>query len=189
MAAQLIEQARDAKMLREVFMTKTEIVRYGEDASRWTGDDDKKYLTAKYAIATEDLNACQAVAIISKKAAIMSHISPLSPNFPTGEQWAEYMMNCILAVVRCNKDCFPDQGSDGIVVFGIQGQEIKLESHVKLLITMIRKALMLNPQLITYPVLLELEHRPTNKGMVYIEGYTTGQMPIVWVEHRQVFLK
>lgn len=69
MAATMIEQARRNQRLKsEVPMNGFDIVRFGEDH--------------KYAIATQDLNACHAIAIISTKAAILGHIAPSSPQFP-----------------------------------------------------------------------------------------------------------
>ncbi|KAL8928739.1 MAG: hypothetical protein Q9208_001517 [Pyrenodesmia sp. 3 TL-2023] len=183
MAAVMIEQAISSKRLKcMVPMNGFDIVRFGEVV----GEDQK------YAIATQNLNACHAVAIVSKKAAILGHFAPRSPGFPTdfpsGDQWIAHMVNRFLERVLENKELFEKQGSGGIVVVGVYNNSIALPEQVAILMTAIRTAIESKPHTVTYPVLGSLIHRSPNKGMVFIEGSGTGWLPVVWVEDRQVSL-
>lgn len=180
MAASMMQQAINNKRLKSLVpMNGFDIVRFGEVV----GKDQK------YAIATQNLNACHAVAIISMKAAILGHIAPGSPDFPTGEQWIEYMVSRFLERVDANKESFEKQGSGGVVVFGVYNNLIALPEQVETLVSAIRKAIDSIPQTLPYPVLGPLEIRGPHKGMVYIEGFGAGQLPVVWVEDRQVPLR
>ncbi len=179
MAATRIDQAKAGKRMKcMVPMNGFDIVCFGE----LVGND------RKYAIATRNLNACHAVAIISKKAAILGYFAPRSPDFPTGEQWIEHMANRFMQRVDENRESFEKQGSGGIVLVGVYNNMIALPEQVEILVTAIRKAIESKPQTVPYPVLGPLAHRIPDKGMVFIEGSGTGQLPVVWVEDRQIIL-
>ncbi|KAI4188408.1 MAG: hypothetical protein LQ346_005322 [Caloplaca aetnensis] len=182
MARQLTRQSRDnGTLMLDVPIDGLGIVRFGEIIDGYK----------KYSIATEDLNSCHAVAIVSKKAAVLGHIAPSNPLASTGEAWTEFMVGRILAMVtnEANKYCFEDQGTDGIVVFGINDQGLVLPDQVRILYEKIAHALGHAPRLVEYPVDWSYNHASPNKGTVFIEGNESGQLPVVWVEDRQVSLE
>ncbi|KAL8806141.1 MAG: hypothetical protein Q9182_001542 [Xanthomendoza sp. 2 TL-2023] len=140
MAAIMIQRAIADKRLKSmVLMNGFDIVRFGEVI----GTDQK------YAIATQDLNACHAVAIISRKAAILGHIAPGSPKFPTGEQWIAHMVARFLERVDANIESFEKQGTGGVVVFGVYNNSIALPEQVAALVSAIQSAIGREP-LVTY---------------------------------------
>ena len=66
MAATRLQEMQNRNLLKTIVqINDLDIVRYGE--------------VGKYCLATKDLNSCHAVAIISKKAAILPHTASLAP--------------------------------------------------------------------------------------------------------------
>ncbi|KAL8726162.1 MAG: hypothetical protein Q9166_006879 [cf. Caloplaca sp. 2 TL-2023] len=71
----------------------------------------------KTCIATTELNGCHAVAIISRKAAILGHWAAMAPPkyaniYPTGEQWTSVMIN---GMVQTFKDLKADLKTSALV--------------------------------------------------------------------------
>ncbi|KAI4206286.1 MAG: hypothetical protein LQ346_001182 [Caloplaca aetnensis] len=189
MANALINQAIQTKRLAcMVPMNKFGIVYFGRKDSK--GDQ-------KFCIATANLNACHGVAIISRKAAVLGHAAPSHPNFPPGEVYAQYFINGIVQLVNRNenKPYFENQGMDGVLVVGFSqkeggGTEIVLPHQVEVIAQTLHDTLGHKPKIVEYgPV--EWSHLNTrpDKGFVFIEGYESGQLPVMWVEENQVLLR
>lgn len=179
MARPLAEQAdRNGTLMLNVPINGLGIVRFGDLVNG----------SKRYSITTENLNSCHAVAIVSKKAAILGHIAPSSPLLPMGEAWTEFMVGRILAMMNhdLNKHCFENQGTDGIVIFGINHEGMVLPDQVRILYAKIAPAIGHAPRLVEYPVDWSVNNVSPNKGTVFIQGNESGQLPIVWVEDRQV---
>ncbi|KAL8913343.1 MAG: hypothetical protein Q9171_001820 [Xanthocarpia ochracea] len=183
MAATRLSQVRQSKELKtEVQMNHFDHVIFGEDG--------------KTCISTEDLNGCHAVAIISKKAAILGHWAVWAPAheasaYPTGEQWTSEMINRMMHRFRDLSNSFKNLGPGGIIIYGlIHGKDgdpdFYMDEHVKIIAEEIKKALDIKAKEEPYKVLEMQEPRPLDKGIILIEGNTSGQSPIVWLEHRQL---
>ncbi|KAL8800263.1 MAG: hypothetical protein Q9182_005287 [Xanthomendoza sp. 2 TL-2023] len=151
----------------------------------------------KDCIATKELNACHAVAIISKQAAILGHWAALAPAklatmYPTGDEWTSHMINSMLQDFKLLKAKFEHQGPGGIIIYGqyeIHGAKSYLEDHVKIIANGIESTLGKKAKEVPYKVYLDRnEYRPPDKGIVLIDGNTSGQIPIVWLEDRQLSL-
>ncbi|KAL8798383.1 MAG: hypothetical protein Q9182_006705 [Xanthomendoza sp. 2 TL-2023] len=175
-----INSERSSNRLKsDVPMNRLDIVRYGE--------------SGKYSIATQNLNSCHAVAIISRKAAILAHIAPSAPvqllqAFQTGDSWTKHMMDCIMDCFRANKSHFENQGAGGIIVFGsFQGASV-LPDQVQILADKVQNVMKLPAKDVSYKVYIGGDDRDNeaNKGAVLVQGNAAGQLPIVWVEENHI---
>ncbi|KAL8727130.1 MAG: hypothetical protein Q9166_006263 [cf. Caloplaca sp. 2 TL-2023] len=189
MANALINQAIQTKRLKcMVDMNKLGIVYFGRKDQN--GDQ-------KFCIATANLNSCHGVAIISRKAAVLGHVAPSYPAFPPGEAYAEYFINGMVQFVTRdeNRPYFENQGTNGVVVVGFSqkeggGTELVLPHQVEVIAQTLRDTLGHKPKIVEYgPVnWSKIDTRP-DKGKVFIEGYESGQLPVMWVEENQVLLR
>lgn len=180
MAAARLKEMQDLNLLKTVVqMNDLDIVRYGE--------------AGKYCLATKDLNSCHAVAIIPKKAAILAHIAPLAPeairnNFASGDEWIKSMMTKVINCFKSNKSYFDSQESGGIVVFSMYEGKVALHDQVKILAVAVKNIIGVPTKPVSYKVLASTEPCGSNKGVVLIEGPRSRQLPIFWVEDKQVLL-
>ena len=141
----------------------------------------------KFSLATEDLNSCHAVAIVSKKAAILAHIAPnsLDQNF-SSEAWIKLKLDEVIQRFEDNRVHFENQGSVGVLVFGLWQGEIALPDQVDYIATNIEKVTEVAVTTRSYHVLKTRESRTYNKCVVLIEGLAIGHLPRVWVEDDQI---
>ncbi len=180
MAAARLQQVRARNILKTtVPMNHHDIIRFGE-AGMWC-------------LATVDLNACHAVVIVSKKAAILTHIAPRPPEairdrYSTSEDWIRDMMTKVISCFIANKQYFEHQGSGGIVIYGIHNKEIALPDQVKLLAATVQKIVGSNTRPVAYNVLGSSEPRNSDKGIVLVDGSQSAQPPVVWVEDKRYSL-
>ncbi|KAL8838114.1 MAG: hypothetical protein Q9170_002255 [Blastenia crenularia] len=177
MAAAQLKKVQDSGQLKRlVEMDDYDIVIFGRER--------------KTCLATEDLNSCHAVIIVSKKAAVLAHIAPHAPaeirhQYPTALHWTQTMIDRVVSCVQANKSHFEDPGSGGIVVYGVYQGEIALPDQVKLLAANIEKVLRLQAR----PFRYQVPGTPgPNKGIVIIEGDPMGQSPTLWVEEYKIVL-
>ncbi|KAL8939221.1 MAG: hypothetical protein Q9211_002834 [Gyalolechia sp. 1 TL-2023] len=189
MANALINRAIHTKRLMcMVPMNQFAIVYFGRKDSN--GDQ-------KYCIATANLNACHGVAIISRKAAILGHVAPSNPDFPPGEVYARYFINIMLQFLTRdeNKAYFENQGTNGVVLVGFSrteggGTELVLPHQVEVVAQTLCDTLGHKPRIVDYgPVVWSHLNTRPDKGLVFIEGYESGQLPVMWVEENQVLLR
>ena len=179
-AAQLAKVQSSGVLQKMVQMDDYDIVRFGE--------------AGKTCLATQDLNSCHAVIIVSKKAAVLAHIAPnIPPNasaavrsqFPTAQHWIQAMMAKVIKCVEANKSYFDNPGSGGIVIYGVYKGEIALPDQVKLLAANIEKLLHIPAR----PYQYKVPGTPgPNKGIVVIEGHPVGLPPTLWVEANKIVL-
>ena len=178
MAVARLEQAKTLSRLKAIVaMNDFDIVRFGEEN--------------KYSLATKDLNSCHAVVIVSRKAAILAHIAPNSPDsvrnqYPTSMAWITYKINQVVQCFTTNKGYFENQGPGGIVVYGIFNNEVALPDQLKLIAATVQNKMQLAVKGASYKILEKQDSRGQNKGVVLIEGVAIGQLPLIWVEDRQV---
>ena len=147
----------------------------------------------KYSLATENLNSCHAIIIVSKKAAILAHIAPHSPDnirsqYPTSALWISHKIDQVVQCFNNNKSNFENQGPGGIVVYGILNKEVALPDQLKLILGTIQSKMQISPQGASYKILEAGAPRGPNKGVVLIEGIAANQLPRVWVEDREILL-
>ena len=145
----------------------------------------------KFSLATEKLNSCHAGIIVSKKAAILAHIAPHSPDsvrsqYPTSALWINFKINQVVQCCNNNKSHFENQGPGGIVVYGILNKEVALPDQLKVILGTISSKMQIAPQGASYRILEADAHRGPNKGVVLIEGIAPDQLPRVWVEDREI---
>ena len=177
MAAARLQQARASNILKAtVSMDHHDIIRFGE--------------AGKWCLATVDLNSCHAVVIVSKKPAILTHIAPRPPEairdrFSTSEAWIKDMMSKVIGCFTANRQYFDNQGSGGILIYGIHNNEIALEDQVKLLAATLQKIIGSNTRPVSYKVLGSSEPRSPDKGIVLVDGSQAAQSPVVWVEDKR----
>lgn len=188
MADAQINQAGN-RLKCKVAMNKMAIVRFGEEVQGFK----------RFCIATENLNSCHGVAIISRKAAALGHIAPRHPHFPPGETYAEYFTGGMTQLVKLaeNKGCFENQGTNGVLVVGFevvktQGADVRqyvLPYQVSAMAESLQKNLGLDAKVVEYGPVMKSSHitRP-DQGKVFIEGFESGQLPVMWVEENQVHL-
>lgn len=180
MAAAKLQQVRARNILKTtVPMIHHDIIRFGEDGM--------------WCIATVDLNACHAVIIVSKKAAILTHIAPLPPEairdkYPTSEDWIKDMMTRVISCFIANKQYFEHQGLGGIVIYGVYNKEIALADQVKLLAATVQKIVGSNTRPVAYNVIGSSEPRNADKGIVLVDGSQPAQPPVIWVEDKRYTL-
>lgn len=96
------------------------------------------------------------------------------------------MVSRFLERVHANKDVFEKQSSGGVIVFGVYQSLIALPEQLEVLVDALGKAVNGIPKTVPYPILGPRDSRGPHKGMVFIEGFEMGQLPVVWVEDRQV---
>ncbi len=170
MAAAQLEQVRARNILKTTMpMNHHDIIRFGE--------------AGMCCIATVDLNACHAVVIVSKKAAILAHIAPLPPEAirdrcPTSEDWIKDMMTQVISCFIANKQYFEHQGLGGIVIYGVHNKEIALADQVKLPMATVQKIVGSNTRPVAYNVLGSSEPRNADKGIVLVDGSQPAQPPV-----------
>jgi len=178
MAAARLLQVQNLNLAKPmVQMDKVDIIRFGE--------------AGKYCLATDRLNSCHAVAVVSKKAAILAHIAPHAPEhirhkFSSADDYIKTMMTTVINCFKENKKYFDNQGSGGIVVYAMHDGKIALPDQVKIVAAAIKMIMGLNATPVPYKVLGSKEPRGPNKGVVLIEGQKSGQLPVVWVEDKTV---
>ena len=66
--------------------------------------------------------------------------------------------------------------------------KVALHDQVKILAATVKNIIGVATKPVTYKVLASTEPRGFNKGVVLIEGPRSGQLPILWVEDKQVLL-
>ena len=88
------------------------------------------------------------------------------------------VVNCFTA----NRQHFDNQGSGGILIYGIHNKEIALEDQVKVLAATLQKIVGSNTRPVAYKVLGNSEPPSSDKGIVLVEGSQAAQSPVVWVE-------
>ena len=157
----------------------------------------------KYSIATMDLNSCHAVAIISTKAALLAHIAPGPPEefdiallppaqqneaLTLGDRWIRHKIPEVTKRFDNEKIHFENEGSVGIVVFGLLEGETALPDQLEYIAETIEKDIRVPVTTKSYHVLGEGSSRSPNKGFILIEGFATGQPPIAWVEDDPISL-
>ncbi|KAL8790511.1 MAG: hypothetical protein Q9195_006342 [Heterodermia aff. obscurata] len=175
--AQLREAQALGTLKTIVQMNRLDIVRFGENQ--------------KLCIATTGLGSCHAVAIVSRKATILAHISPRDPEDKsnnTSERWIESKIEEVIACFTANQSYFENQGSSGIVIYAIckYTREVLLKDQVILLAANIEAKIRVKAKSSTYKV--PIERQDPDQGTVLIRGSTAGQLPVVWVEHKTVQL-
>ncbi|KAL9599247.1 MAG: hypothetical protein Q9219_003949 [cf. Caloplaca sp. 3 TL-2023] len=189
MASARIKQAIDSGRLKSmVAMNKFDIIYFRMEDQH--GDQ-------KFCIATENLNSCHGVAIISRKAAVLGHIAPSSPTFPPGETYAKHFVHGMVQFVIQDviRPFFEYQGINGVVVVGfshtLEGSpEIVLPHQMEVIAETLRGSLGHRPTIVQYgPVGWSNASNRPDKGKVFIEGFESGQPPVMWVEENQVLLR
>ena len=146
-------------------------------------------------IGNRDLNACHAVAIVSKAAAILAHIAPgpppldngkPNPRFANADEWVCSKMEEVSGCFNKERHRFENQGAGGIMVYGLLNGE-PLRDQLTIVAKAIAKMVNALPMGVDYKVInVEKEEAGPDKSIVVIEGVEPGQMPKLWVEHRQV---
>ncbi|KAL8952309.1 MAG: hypothetical protein Q9222_001761 [Ikaeria aurantiellina] len=181
MAASRWDQANAAGILKSIVpMNDFEIVRFGEDG--------------KYCLATENLNGCNAVAIVSRRAAILGHVAPMSPDpssFPNADAWVQSFINRVLTCFYQNRAYYENQGAGGIVIYGMFDGQPGLPDQINILSESIQRYVGIVPQKKSYRVLFNDEEREAenaNKGKVLVEGNASQQLPVIWVEDDRIQL-
>ncbi|KAL8907428.1 MAG: hypothetical protein Q9207_001398 [Kuettlingeria erythrocarpa] len=117
-----------------------------------------------------------------EKPQFLGHAAPSHPNFPPGE-------------VNENKPYFENQGMDGVLVVGFSqkeegGTEIVPPHQVEVIAQTLHDTLGQKPRIVEYgPVEWSHPNTRPDKGFVFIEGYESGQLPVMWVEENQVLLR
>ena len=147
----------------------------------------------KFSLTTKDLTSCHAVAIVSKKAAILAHIAPLphpknksGQNFPSSEAWIKHKLDEVIQRFEDNKVHFENQGSVGVMVFGLWKGKIALPDQVDYIAANIEKVAAVAVTTKSYHVLESEETRSLNKCVVLIEGLAIDHLPRVRVEDNQI---
>ena len=171
---------RLGRLKSRVPMNENDIVIFGEEG--------------KFSLATVDLNSCHAVAIVSKKAAILAHIAPLPPfkpnepsqSFFSSEAWIKYKLDEVIQRFEDNRVNFENQGSVDVLVFELWKGEIALPDQVEYIAANIEKVTEVAVTTKPYHVLEDTEPRTFNKCVVIIEGLAIGHLPRVWVEDDQI---
>ncbi|KAL8820872.1 MAG: hypothetical protein Q9223_000991 [Gallowayella weberi] len=177
--ARIAAERKLNRLKSDVPMNHLDIVCYGENG--------------RYSIATQNLNGCHAVAIISRKAAILAHIAPSAPvqwlqAFPSGDSWSQHMMNRILQCFLANKIHFENQDAGGIIIFGSWDGAMALPDQVRILAYNVKEIMNLDTRAVPYKVYTEDDTRDNeaNKGAVLVQGIAAGQLPILWLEEHQI---
>ncbi|KAL8787409.1 MAG: hypothetical protein Q9195_007784 [Heterodermia aff. obscurata] len=151
----------------------------------------------KNSIATQNLNSCHTVAIVSRKAALLAHIAPgppagahFAPFLPANQQqdltpgdlWVRSKIGELLNTFERKKVHFENEGSVGVLVFGLHQGKTALPDQVKYIIERVEKVTKAPVMTKSYYGLGRTENRSFNKSVVLIEQFATGQLPRVWVE-------
>ena len=187
MANARLERERRANRLKMVQMNKEDIVIFGQDN--------------KFSIATDRLNSCHALAIVSKQAAILAHIAPSAPDvpedgpanplvrFPTGDLWVQEMLREIVQRLRDNRKYFENVDSGGVVVYGMKDNKCALPHQVDRIASAVGKIIKRDVGRVSYDIdLSKRDWSLTNKVVVLVEGIAVGQLPNLWVDDRKVEL-
>ncbi|KAI4246288.1 MAG: hypothetical protein L6R40_001956 [Gallowayella cf. fulva] len=143
----------------------------------------------KNCLATQHLNSCRVVVIISKQAALLAHIGPRAPNspspdLPSGRDWINTFMAHISLTLHSGryKPHFENQGPGGLVIFGVLGGEPQGMEELAHLAAAVQTIINVSPKGIRYNVIQPEDPRNENKGKVLVEAISPGQYPRVWVE-------
>lgn len=146
----------------------------------------------KDCLATQYLNSCRAVVIISKQAALLAHIGPRAPDSPnphqpTGMQWVHRCMAHISSKLHDEryKRHFENQGPGGLVIYGAMGGNPQGLEELASLAAAVQAIIKVPPKGIRYDVVATGDPRNENKGLVLVEGTASGQYPRVWVEDHE----
>ena len=190
MAFARLEQVRGLGSLKSIVpVNGLDIVVFGEDG--------------KYSIGTVNLNSCHAVAITSTKAALLAHISPhptteaefaeLPPAqqdeaLTLGDTWIRHKIPEVIKRFKAKKIHFENEASVGIVVFGLWQGEIALPDQLNYIAATIEEEIGVPVTTKSYRVIDVKESWIPNNVCVLIEGFATGQLPLVWVENDQISL-
>lgn len=188
MAHARISQA--GNRLRMVKMNRMAIVKFGEE---YQGHK-------RFCIATENLNGCHGVAIISRKAAALGHLTPSHPNFPPGEAYADYFTGGMTQLISMkeNKPLFEHQGANGLLVVGFEwvktnGDDVREQAlpwQVTAMAEKLKQRLGLHAKVVEHGPIEESDEKDSrpDRGKVFIEGFESGQLLVMWLEENQVNL-
>ncbi|KAI4263884.1 MAG: hypothetical protein L6R42_000986 [Xanthoria sp. 1 TBL-2021] len=146
----------------------------------------------KGCLATQYLNSCRAVVIISTQAALLAHIGPRAPDspspyLPSGMNWIQRFMARISLLLNGNqyRRYFENQGPGGLVIFGALGGKPQGLEELASLAAAVQDIIQVPPKGIRYDVINSSDPRTENKGLVLVEGIASGQYPRIWVEDHE----
>lgn len=136
-----------------------------------------------------DLNGGTAVAIISGVAVILAHIGSRAPNSGptdiTGDALEIRIMATMQSVFNMHRDCFPDLGTNAVVVYGANKGEVTSPDQVKTVCDKLGD-LMLLPGCASYEV-TPAAQRSQAAGTFLVEGrHEQREAPAAYVENVQV---
>ena len=180
MAAARLKQVQDLGLLKTmVQMNRFEIVRFGE--------------AGKYCLATNNLNSCHAVVILSKRAAILAHIAPNAPaaiahQFQSAEHWIKAKIAEVINCFKSNKSFFENQGPGSVVAYGVYRDQPALKDQVTIIAATLKQLVSPIVKIQAYQVLESNQPRGPDKGVVLVEGYKSGAAPVVYIEENKAAL-
>ena len=155
----------------------------------------------KFSIATDRINSCHAVAIVSRKAAILAHIAPMSPNipekgsanprilYPTGDLRIDQKLKEVMQRLKDNRQYFENADPGSVVVYGLRDNQCALPDQVDRIASVVQTIIRRDVKRVSYPIdMSKVDWKMTNKVVVLVQGTVVGQLPNVWVENQKLEL-